>query len=254
MNTPPPVDGKTLIEAARRHHEHGPAPRGPVLPGAPPAALVPLEGERGYDPDADLADQSGARSFTMPNGGKVWVHPISAEESLWLNRQAGEYCATKLKLTADDPHRLPAYKMMLWVYHAIVCTRHGADPDSPLVWTVDHAPALFRNRKPGIMTLKRISGLSDAITEGLSAVDYTPEQVLFFESASLWLRTCATRWKTGSLKPSDGAAYLEAFADCVSRIGLLKWLCPETAAAIPVWDGLTPDDVTPGDLEPGGSE
>jgi hypothetical protein len=238
--------------------EHGPPVPGAVLtpPGVSTAPAAPTEVPADvFNPATDLYDANAYRSepYTMPNGKRVWVHPVSLTETIQINRQVVKEIRaaglmdpakteTEAKVLAQDQGIELEFRGQVW--QTICCARQGPSPDSPKVFIPANAEALRNN--PGLAEpLREITEISSRLAQGKGEAQLLKEALChFFGCMEPWLQTLHSQLETGS---GDSCRLsLEDFANSVSVLKQQKkpWSVADLSALSFVMDMQT-DAMTP---------
>jgi hypothetical protein len=225
----------------RSLHRGGPPPqRTSARPAPSPAA------PDGIYSAADLLSEEGYRSepYRMPNGKQVWVHPVSPEEAMWMNRSAvSEVRASgRLRegLTQQEIHELnEEARTRAQVYQVVCCCRTGPEMDAPPIFQPQHADPL--RKRPGMLdAIQDICRISDSLSAGTSAAALLEEALAgFFGAMTSWLGMWCSQLSTDSL--TDCKEILSDFASSVSSINQpgVQW---DSALGMLCMCMISPDD------------
>jgi hypothetical protein len=167
----------------------------PIIPPdlSPPApAIADL-----FDPDTDLYTALKGRCewYTMPNGKRVCVHPMSGEEAIWAQRQvlrelrAEGLLADKEQSQTDRGLALSEGVIRGYVWTTIAVCRTGEELPGEKVFKPKHADALRKN--PGwAEATQAISQIAERLASGESEAE-TLRRMLggFFGQLGSWLET-----------------------------------------------------------------
>ena len=211
-------------ERLRNLVKHGAAPPAPVS-SSPDAPVV--AGDDDTFTAADLTSELyRAEQHTMPNGKKVWVHPLAIASVCWLNAAAEAWAKRQAHIPGiTDEERAARQKFAGFVFQVIACCRTGKAPSSPAVFRPEHADVIWTNLGE---TIQRICFLSDRLggDEGLLEANLAA----FFGATARWGTTWCSRLTTDSLE--SFRADLERFWSCVWRITQRRTLGVEDLAAM----------------------
>jgi hypothetical protein len=175
----------------------------PVAPAEPLPAPV-LEEAAVFDPSALYATLPGrSQWFMMPGGGRVCVHPTSADENLWINRNVLRELRVEKRIPEDGADKQRQQEFLIeaqfraHVWTTIAACRTGEALDAPKVFTEKHALALRRN--PGwAEACAQIAAISTKLGEGESEAEALRRLLEgFFARLGSWLPTIAGPNNTG---------------------------------------------------------
>jgi hypothetical protein len=130
-----------------------------------------------FDPAALSEGVTGrCEPYTMPNGQKVFVHPLSPEETMSLNRRVlQELRKAGLLKEGLKPEEAKAQgqaaqvelKFRAAVWATIYACRQSEDPQSPPVF-MDHHAAKLRTAKGYGQAVQEIADLAESLQQGKS--------------------------------------------------------------------------------------
>lgn len=216
-----PEEAAEKLAEVERLSRFGAMPQGPVSP----AAASPAADSDLFSAATDLLLPTRAERFEMPNHKKVWVHPVSPEEAVWLNAQAAREAE---KIKTDSPAETAVRTQVLGqVFQVICCCRKGPEPTAAPVFTVEHAQTLYRNRG-WLEPVQRICALSDRL--GGDETTLQEQLVGFFGHAESFARIWSSRLSADTLETLRG--HLEEFASCVSCVTQRGFLASNDLAAL----------------------
>lgn len=164
----------------------------------PPAPALSEPGEV-FDADTDLyaALEERCEWYTMPNRKRVCVHPISGEETIWVQKQVLRELRAQGLLRETTPEEAKVLQPELqsqavvrgYVWTAIAVCRKGEDILSKKVFKPQHADALRRN--PGwIEAAQAIAQVAERLGQGESEAAFLRRLVAgFFDQLGHWLPT-----------------------------------------------------------------
>lgn len=215
-----PLDEKLrYLEGVVRN---GPPPARPLIehPQAPPTVPTGI-----FDPAALFQALDGrAEPYVMPNGQKVWVHPVSVEQVAWITRQVlRELRKAGLMKEPDSQEqaqeRQIESEMRSRVWYAVQCCRQGPEADAPPVFPDLHRAAEALRRNPGyLQAVTEIAGLAERLSQGRSEWAALKEQLQgFFGRMESWLTTLTSLSET-DLPPGSCRRVLADYASSVSSI------------------------------------
>lgn len=217
------LQGATPEEQARILREYlrtGGTPQGPVYARPTEAPTAPAPGDGFTAEDLLTPLEYRAEPYVMPNGKRLWVHPVAVEEAGWLNRQAVRE-VQGLNLLRPDGTLEPGAQVELVnrarVWQCICACRTGPAPDAPKVFRSEHARALRVN--PGYLkAVEEIAALSDSLNAGQSeAALYRQAVTDFFGVMTSWLGTWCSALNTDSWPTAR-----QALGDFVHSVASLR--------------------------------
>jgi hypothetical protein len=211
------------VEYLRGFIANGPPPSRPVLEQSQALPSVPAGI---FDPAALFQALDGrAEPYTMPNGQKVWVHPVSVEQVSWITRQVlRELRKAGLMKEPDSQEqaqeRQIESEMRSRVWYAVQCCKQGPEADAAQVFPDPHRAAEALRRNPGyLQAVTEIAGLAERLSQGKSEWAALKEQLAgFFGRMESWLECLIslseTDLPTGSCR--------RVLTDCASSTSSIK--------------------------------
>lgn len=185
------------------------------------------------DPDlfqaGDLYDFSAypAEPVRMPNGKRLWVHPLSQDQKRRVNQQVlAHFRRTGQTRPVEDPVRERLRQEQLnvdalflgQVWAAIYCARQGPEPEAKPVFAEQDAPALLNN--PGWSdAVETIASTAERLANAPAEARILREMLLdFFDAARRSLAILSSRLTTAPVTALETAGILEDYAISVSSM------------------------------------
>jgi len=189
----------------------------PELP-SPPAG-----GEEDLDvfSAADLAEnEQTCEVYRMPGGKRLWVHPVSLEEALWINTQAMR--ETNQVDTRDQAEINLQIRVRAQVWQAQVCCRVGPETNAQRIFAPEDAVRL--RKSPRFLTaIQEIAAISDRLSQGASEAEGLREGLRgFFERVANLLETL--RGLSSITEPTCSPEAAMALADCETSVSCMRRL------------------------------